>query len=438
MVKLYLSALARLVATVAFILPMTLQAQESTDLPKIDDRWTENWKVKIGLTCYRTNMLMHNGDLYIGSNGIEWNEKRDSLDGVYVINSKTGEIKHHIQNKAIGDNDVNGLAISKSGTLFFGGDMQYIFAYDTQTFEEIWKYKVGADLESVPALADLNQDGIEDAVFVTQRKGVLALNGTNGKVLWESDIYTHGGNVSPAVYDLNDDGVKDIVAAGGSSFALNGKDGTILWDHNQSSGMHASPMVIVSGNDVRIYTTSSYGSFDVFAKDGEHINNVGITYGMFSSPVPNGQGFAAEGVSWSGHGSVTTFSYSPENWKQVTSKGYPKNTLDIQSEWVKCEKVSATAISADLNNDGNVEFIVPSEGGELIIMDPLTQASEILEIPSGAEASLFICDFDNDESYTIFFAGLDGYLRSYEVGKLNKVVWPGFRGPNNNGTLITN
>lgn len=409
---------------------------QDESISSIERKWKENWKLNIGLTCYRTNMLLHNGDLLIGSNGMGWDDKIDSLDGVYVIDPATGKIKHHIQHQAIGDNDVNGLAINNKGTLFFGGDMQYIYAYETDSYSELWKYHVGADLESTPGLADLNGDGTEDVVFVTEGAGILALDGANGDLIWKSDIYTHRGNVSPAVFDVNKDGTKDIIAAGGSSFALNGKDGTLLWEQNQYSGMHASPLVTVKGKDVKIYTSASYGSFDVFQPDGTKINDVGFTYGLFSSPVPNGQGYAAEGISWHSDNGFLTFLCDPSEWKKVNDPIYIGPVLDTKSNLVEGKRISASAISADIDKDGLVEFLIPSEEGILYIAEPSKQTSEKWQLPAGAEASLFICDYNNDGSKTIFFAGLDGYLRSYEVGKTGKIVWPGFRGPSNNGVLI--
>lgn len=397
--------------------------------------WKENWKLNIGLTCYRTNMLLHDGLLYIGSNGSDWNEKIDSLDGVYIINPKTGEIVHHIQHKALGDNDVNGLAISKQGTLFFGGDMQYMYAFNTETFNELWKYKVGADIESVPVVTDLNGDNIEDAVVVTQGKGVMAFNGKDGNLLWSNDIYTHGGNVSPALYDVNKDGVKDILASGHSCFALNGKDGELLWEYNESSGMHASPLVMVRNSSVEINFVASYGDLDIFSPDGTKLNGVGLTYGMFSSPVPNGQGFVAEGISWGGNDGVLTFTNNTSKWELDSTKGYYSPRMNILSERIVAGKTSASAIAADINNDKSVEFLIPDENGTLIITDPIKEQTDLYKMPSGAEASLFITDFDKDGSYTIFYAGLDGYLRSYEVGKVKKVVWPGFRGPTNDGVF---
>ncbi|GAB5417360.1 MAG: hypothetical protein Crog4KO_29420 [Crocinitomicaceae bacterium] len=410
-------------------------SQDDAKLPSIETKWQENWKVNIGLTCYRTNMLLHNGDLLIGSNGSDWNKKMDSLDGLYVINPKTGEVKHHIQHQAIGDNDVNGLAVNNNGTLFFGGDMQYVYAFETETYTEIWKYHVGGDLESTPGVADLNNDGIEDAIFVTQRKGVIALDGLTGALLWKGEPYTHGGNMSPAIFDLNNDGVKDVVASGGSSFALNGKDGTTLWEHDQNSGMHASPLIIENNKGVRVYTVASYGSCDVYQPDGTKINGVGLTYGMFSSPVPNGQGYAAEGISWNNGSGVLTYSCDTDNWVKEEDSRFIGNVMDIESNRIDGEKVSASAISVDVDSDGKVEFLIPSESGILYITEPSEQKTEKFVLPAGAEATLFICDYDKNGRQTIFFAGLDGYLRSYEIGKTGTVVWPGLRGPSHNGVL---
>ena len=52
------------------------------------------WKTQIGVTTYRTNMRLHDGLLYIGSNGVSRFELNDPLDGVYAIDPNDGRLTH--------------------------------------------------------------------------------------------------------------------------------------------------------------------------------------------------------------------------------------------------------------------------------------------------------------------------------------------------------
>lgn len=98
-------------------------------------------------------------------------------------------------------------------------------------------YKIGTN--SSPRAADLNQDGILDIVlgtgeeeFDTTDVVVLALDGSNGEILW-----TVGGPnqvVGSAVFkDISGDGAPDVFIGGRTAqfYAINGLTGEILWQY---------------------------------------------------------------------------------------------------------------------------------------------------------------------------------------------------------------
>lgn len=116
------------------------------------------WKTKIGITTYRTNMILHDGLLYISSNGKNRDSRLDELDGVYAIDPKTGAVKATYKVPFAGDNDVTGISIADN-KLFFGTDNYYFFCFDLKTGRELWKRPLPYDVESAPVNADFDRDG---------------------------------------------------------------------------------------------------------------------------------------------------------------------------------------------------------------------------------------------------------------------------------------
>ncbi len=95
------------------------------------------------------------------------------------------------------------------------------------------------EISSVPAVADLDGDGIQDLVFTTGAYYIVALNGKTQSLLWAykirpfSTLVTPFRYASPVVTDLDMDGKPDVITgwANGKVIALNGHTGKPLWEH---------------------------------------------------------------------------------------------------------------------------------------------------------------------------------------------------------------
>jgi outer membrane protein assembly factor BamB len=400
------------------------------------------WKTQIGITTYRTNMRMHNGLLYIGSNGASRAGRNDELDGVYAIDPKTGSVKATYKVPFAGDNDVTGIAIADN-KLFFGTDNYYFFCFDLKTGSELWKKPLPYDVESAPVNEDFNRDGIMDVAFSVQGHGFYALSGKDGSELWRQDsISSHEGNVAALLVDVNNDGVKDLVTAGrGASnsdeidgfkmahygdyhFVLDGKTGDLLWIRPSGAGIHASPFLFEVNGEKRIALLDSYGEFQVVGLQGNEISTTGFGYNQFSTPV----------MTYDEHLVIGNYSmtYSDEvlvrsDYDSVLRPGDAAvvNSVALGEDNAT---VSATTMIADVLGTGTVQGVGVTESGILFIMR--TDGRELLKLKlsgRGAEASPYIADVDGDGKLEILIADLDGYLYCFDTYSKGKVEVGAFR-----------
>lgn len=101
-----------------------------------------------------------------------------------------------------------------------------------------WNTQIdSANVFSSPRCVDLNKDGVKDIVLgagiesVKSPNGIVAIDGSNGKVLWtvpsRTQIYT-----SALFQDINADGVEDVFIGGRAAtfFAINGATGEVIWE----------------------------------------------------------------------------------------------------------------------------------------------------------------------------------------------------------------
>ena len=233
-------------------------------------RFPLKWKTKIGVSTFRTTMSYSNGMVIVGSNGESRSSLLDPMDGVYVINGKTGKVVKHIKPNKKGDTDVNGVAIYNNN-IFFGDDESWVYSYTIQGNKR-WEFRADGDIEGAPALTDVQGDGYPDVILATESGSVFAIDGSNGKKIWSTTIGKDESDkkyewlaskafiASPAIYDINDDGVRDVLigSRNASFYAFDGSSGEVIWRYDVYSGIHSSAMIMAEGDNLRILFAESY------------------------------------------------------------------------------------------------------------------------------------------------------------------------------------
>ncbi len=400
------------------------------------------WKTEIGKTVFRSNPMLANGQIVIGSNGRERNQA-DDKDGICLINSKTGAVNLLIRPETTGKIDVNGQAI-EGNRIYFGNENGNAFCYDFSG-KQLWKQKLEGEIENSPALADFTQDGQLDAVFATDAGKVFALDGKNGKILWSWANEGFGYfSATPTCYDVSADGVADvIVGLGGKGdlLAFDGRNGNVLWNNDRNSGIH-NPVSMVKDESGRamIAYAPSYGGIIFTDLQGEIQFVISSEIGNFAKPLLLPNGLISVASTWWDGESDDVASYQTQStagWEFESYWKYFQLKEEAQIFKGSTFSVSSTGIAADIMGDEKLEIVWVSEAGDCWILNESGQLVERLVMPIGAEAPLYIGDIDEDGKLEMLVASLDGYLYCYETPKAGKVVHQQFMGNNQNTGVIS-
>lgn len=408
------------------------------------------WKTKIGVTTYRTNIVFRDGSIFIGSNGLDRNSRLDSLDGVFKLDGKTGKIQKQYASPLAGDNDVTGVAVD-GNRLYCGSDNYDFYCYDVKTGVELWKFQTEYDVESAPVLADFNGDGKKDVFFSVEQHGFYALNGIDGSILWKNDsISSHNGNSAGLAVDINGDGVLDIISAvrgmpntdalagfkmahyGDYHVAINGKNGQFLWICETGAGINSSPFLTKIGGTKYIAGLDTYGEFHLIDFNGKSVfaNNFG--YGHYMSPVISSKGMLCIGSSVIDINENVWAQYEYEDYEGNPVKYYSfKEETDFLDYNKVLEKVegptTASPVIADVMGRGVCQVLEPTEDGYISMIDENGKNPKVYKLPAGCEASLLVVDVDGDGKLEILVADLQGYLTCYSTNSKGKVDVSGFR-----------
>lgn len=139
---------------------------------------------------------------------------------------------------------------------------------------------------SSPRAIDLTGDGVLDIVmggggreFANTEYGVIALDGVNGKLLWNVPARNQVIG-SPVFHDINEDGTPDVIIGGRTAilYAINGKTGELLWEF-----MPSYPGIDIV-NDPSIL--NFYNPQLIPDQDGDGLKDIFTAYGGFIKAQP--------------------------------------------------------------------------------------------------------------------------------------------------------
>jgi outer membrane protein assembly factor BamB len=266
---------------------------------------------------------------------------------------------------------------------------------------------------SSPKAADLNGDGIKDIIigagdkeFVKTDRGVIALDGENGNLLWKVPARNQVVG-SPMLMDVSGDGVPEVFIGGRSAllFCINGKTGDVIWEYladNDSLDIYNDTTVLNFYNvqfipdvskDNKPEILAAYGGF-IKAKPDEHDRPTG--YLLVIDPVD---------------GKVLRKAVMP----------------DLRETYL-------SPVVCDFFGKGELEVIFGS-GGETVqgslyrislsdvLAEDLSKATRLFESSSkGFIAPPVITDITNDKIPDIIINSVNGHLLAFD-GKTNEKLW---------------
>ncbi|HEY3233509.1 MAG TPA: PQQ-binding-like beta-propeller repeat protein [Polyangiaceae bacterium] len=391
----------------------------------------EKWHARVGKTTFRTTLAQVGHSIVLGTHGQSLNGKNEPSDGVYVIDGATGHTQRTIRTPGTGDLDVGGVAVD-GDVVYFTADNAQIAAASLSSGKILWKQAARGKARPAPALGDLNRDGHVDVVVGDESGALRALDGRDGANLWAAatgtNEYGAGGFIAAAaIVDIDGDGGDDVVAGArdGILTAYRGRDGQVIWQVQEKSGMHASPCYADFDQDGRpeLLAAWSYGDVAILdARTGTRRwsarleQDGGGIEGLFGTPVPlaGAPGVLIAPTAWWGE-----------------ADGIIGVGVDEREFRAHLGRVSASAVVGDLDMDGVNEAVIGTETGKLVALHADGGYSELAQLKGAIEAPALLADVDGNGSVELLVASNDGLLTCFESGSRAPPVIARFRGASN-------
>ncbi len=188
-----------------------------------------------------------------------------SVTSMFCFNGSDGELIWKINSRAT-DSPPSGKDIDDDGIpeIFDGDFGGYVARYDARNGDKKWETRIerGRVVQTAPVIEDINGDGDYDLAVATYSFDstciIAALRADNGEFLWKSSEVTEAIYHGPAVADVDNDGVNEVIVSdyGACIFCLNGKDGSTKWKYK-------FPGTYYSGTPVTIADIDNDGKYDI-------------------------------------------------------------------------------------------------------------------------------------------------------------------------------
>jgi len=205
-----------------------------------------------------------------------------SSDGrMYVLNGEDGRVvwsfntgSSSVSSPAIADVNMDGY----QDVLLFSS-LHNLYCLSGNSGSLLWALTFSDSVSmGSPVMSDVDGDGKLEIIAAILSGWVIAVNGEDGSTLWESQVnYQH--LYIPALADVNGDGIVDIVIGSfgryldsddGALVVLNGLDGAVLWQRTFSDNLTGDPVVGDIDNDGRKEVVAGVLGTGFYAFEGEN------------------------------------------------------------------------------------------------------------------------------------------------------------------------
>ena len=321
------------------------------------------------------------------------------------------------------------------------------FTFDSDS----WKISIPEiGLTSSPRPVDLNNDGVLDLVvggggseFVNTDYGVIAVDGSDGELLWKVGTWNQVVS-SPVFKDITSDGTPDVFIGGRSAIfmAIDGSNGNVIWQYLS----YQPEMDLINDTSyLNFYTPQFVEDVDADGYDDLLVSFGGFFKAGTGDPErPSGQLMLVSSRSGEvlrklqmpdgkeTYMSPIIYDFQKNNKPDIIigtgGESLPGELFRIKYEDLLAEKLSDTIslavghdkgfiappVLADINADGVLDIIANSVDGRMISFDGKTNEN-IWEVSLG----------DGFEVYTMPAPGnFTGDDTPDFYGSFGKGVWP--------------
>jgi len=342
---------------------------------------------------------------------------------VYCLNAENGTLKWSYNIGGCGDVALNIYDLDMDGQLdvFVNGSCNpSAFCFNGNTGALTWSVASGGG-DSPATIADIDNDGKPEVIFGNFSGQLRVINGENGSLAKNIQVYPNALQTEPVLVDANNDGNLDIIVA---NYFSTGTYSIQCYNYNTSTPIWTNTLS-VPGSSYHAYHGGALADID---KDGKKEYVIGAQNGMvralntedgsalWTVNNPGSSCFNAITIADINNDDTLDVIYHRENPNEEINivNGFNGNTVYTYTAPGIFSDFRGSVIS-DVNGNGKLDLVSSAYMGKVRAIEPFVGTlwtfdalpyfptfPSIIPYISASNAPL-VADFDGDNALDVFF-----------------------------------